>query len=34
VTRFQLQGGNHYLSGQPALVQQLADRAAAFAHAF
>jgi len=33
ITRFQLHGGNHYLSGQPALVQQLADRVAEFAHA-
>jgi pimeloyl-ACP methyl ester carboxylesterase len=31
--RFQLKGGNHYLSGQPELVAQLADEVAAFARA-
>ncbi|MCC6827260.1 MAG: alpha/beta hydrolase [Novosphingobium sp.] len=29
--RIQLKGGNHYLAGQPALVEQLADEMAAFA---
>jgi pimeloyl-ACP methyl ester carboxylesterase len=31
VTRHRLEGGNHYLSGQPHLVQQAADHIAAFA---
>lgn len=28
---FKLQGGNHYLAGQPELVEQLADEVSAFA---
>jgi pimeloyl-ACP methyl ester carboxylesterase len=32
VRRFELKGGTHYLSGQPALIDQLADEVAAFAH--
>ena len=31
VTSVDIRGGNHYLAGQPALVEQVADRIAQFA---